>query len=299
MYRLIAAVVALTLLVGASPAAFAADALEAPLAQAPEIRPFTSAHFGLAGSAKVDGITVDIIGEGDLALPDKQKSTFKFGPFTAEVVMIGNTVFTRSRFEPRWTRQSAPDAVAIGPVSGSETTRLGRDVRLIGTEQVAGVATEHYASTLDLRELIDPIVPEIPDRDIRDALSSLNGTVDIWVGAQDRMVRQERLVLSAQLPSIEPGGDRMTATVDLTIGYSNLNQPVDIREPVRTDTSPLISPHPNVQPVFGPAGSPASSTGPAPSTGTPAGGRPATQPSGPPVQAPAQVPRPTGTPVRR
>jgi hypothetical protein len=295
MHRLIAAVVAVTLLLGAGPAAFAADALEAPLAQAPEIRPFTSAHFGLAGSARVDGITVDILGEGDLAAPDKQKSSFKFGPFTAEVVMIDNTVYTRSRFEPRWSRQTAPEAVAIGPISGSEATRLGRDVRLVGTEQIAGVATEHYTSTLDLRELLEPLTPEIPDRDIRDALASLNGTVDVWVGAQDRMVRQERLVLSAQLPPIEPGGDKMTATVDLTIGYANLNQPVDIREPARTDTSPLTSPRPNVLPVVGPAGSPASSTGPAPSAGTPS--RP--QPSSAPVQAPAQIPRPTATPAGR
>jgi hypothetical protein len=295
MHRLIAALVALTLFLGAGPAAFAADALEAPLAQAPEIRPFTSAHFGLAGSARVDGITVDILGEGDLATPDRQKSSFKFGPFTAEVVMIDNTVYTRSRFEPRWSRQTAPEAVAIGPISGSEATRLGRDVRLVGTEQIAGVATEHYTSTLDLRELLEPLTPEIPDREIRDALASLNGTVDVWVGAQDRMVRKERLVLSAQLPSIEPGGDKMTATVDLTVGYSNLNQPVDIHEPARTDTSPLTSPRPNVLPVVGPAGSPASSTGPAPSTGTPS----RQQPSSAPVQAPAQIPRPTATPAGR
>jgi hypothetical protein len=295
MPRLIAALVALTLFLGAGPAAFAADALEAPLAQAPEIRPFTSAHFGLAGSARVDGITVDILGEGDLATPDRQKSSFKFGPFTAEVVMIDNTVYTRSRFEPRWSRQTAPEAVAIGPISGSEATRLGRDVRLVGTEQIAGVATEHYTSTLDLRELLEPLTPEIPDREIRDALASLNGTVDVWVGAQDRMVRQERLVLSAQLPSIEPGGDKRTATGDLTVGYSNLNQPVDIHEPARTDTSPLTAPRPNVLPVVGPAGSPANSTGPAPSTGTPS----RQQPSSAPVQAPAQIPRPTATPAGR
>src|ERR1700754_2424367 len=98
MHRLIAAVVALTLLFGAGPVAFAADALEAPAAQSPDIRPFTSAHFGLAGTAKMDGITVDILGEGDLATPDKQRSSFKFGPFTAEVVMVGDNVFTRSRF---------------------------------------------------------------------------------------------------------------------------------------------------------------------------------------------------------
>jgi hypothetical protein len=292
MHRLIAAVVALTLLFGAGPAAFAADALEAPAAQAPDIRSFTSAHFGLAGTARMDGITVDILGEGDLATPDKQKSSFKFGPFTAEVVMVGDNVFTRSRFEPRWSRQSSPGSVGIGPISASETTRLGRDVRLIGTEQVSGVATEHYTSTLDLSPLIEPLLPVVSDRDVRAAIASLNGTVDVWVGAQDRMVRQERLVLSVRLPSIEPNGDPMNATVDLTIGYSNLNQPVDIREPARNDTSPLITPRPGVSPVVGPASAPASSTGPAPSAGGPATSGPAAgAPTGQPVQAPAQVPR--------
>jgi len=287
MHRLIAAMVALTLLLGSVPPAHAADASEAPLAQPPDIRSFTSAHFGLAGTVKMDGVTVDILGEGDLGVPDLQRSAFKFGPFTAEVVMIGDTVFTRSRFEPRWSRQSAPQPVAIGPISASETTRLGRDARLVGTEQVAGVATEHHSSTLDLSPLLEPILPAVSDRDIRDALASLKGTVDVWVGVQDRMVRQERLVLSIQLPSIEPNGDPTMATVDMTIAYSNLNQPVDIHEPARNDSSPLTTPRPNVLPITGSAGAPATSTGPAPSTGSPATGAP----SGQPVQAPAQIPR--------
>ena len=287
MHRLIATVVALTLLLGAGSPALVAAASEAPAEQAPDIQPFTSAHFGLAGTARMDGITVDILGEGDLVAPDKQRSSFKFGPFTAEVVMVGGAVFTRSRFEPRWSRQSSPQPVSVGPISASETTRLGRDVRLIGTEQVAGVATEHYTSTLDLSSLIEPILPAVSDREAREALSSLRGTVDVWVGTQDRMVRQERLVLSVRLPSIEPGGDLMMATVDLTIGYSNLNQPVDIREPARTDPSPLTTPRPGVVPVVGPPGAPATSTGPAPGTGGPT----PTAPRGQPVQAPAQVPR--------
>lgn len=288
MYRLIAAVAALALILSTGPVALAVEVANAPAQQAPEIRPFTSAHFGMSGTVKVDGITVDVLGEGDLAVPDRQRSSFKFGPFTAEVVMVGDTVYTRSRFEPRWSRQSAPQPVAIGPISASELTRVGEDARLVGTEQVNGVATEHYTSTLDLSGLIEPLLPVVDDRDAREALRSLNGTVDVWVGAQDRMVRQERIILSVRLPSIEPGGDPMTGTLDLTVAYTNLNQPVDIREPSRTDTSPLVSPRPNVQPIFGPAGAPATSTGPAPSASGPG-----TQPSGqrPPAQAPAQVPR--------
>ena len=291
MHRLFGMLMALTLLLAGGPAALAAEIAEAPGEQAPDVRPFTSAHFGLSGSVKVDGVTVDVLGEGDLAMPDRQRSSFKFGPFTAEVVMIDGTVYTRTRFEPRWSRQTAPQPISVGPISASEYTRLGRDVRLIGTEVVGGTATEHYTSALDLSGLLEPILPSVDDRDVREALTSLRGTIDVWVGAQDRMVRQERLILTVRLPSIEPGGDPMMGAVDMTLAYSNLNQPVDIRDPARSDTSPLVTPRPSVAPVVGPAGAPASSTGPTPSSsGPPASSPPARQP----VQAPAQVP-----PVRR
>ena len=162
MQRLMAAVVVLTLFLSAGRVAFAAEAAEAPLDQAPEIKPFSSAHFGLAGTVKMDGITVDILGEGDLGVPDRQKSAFKFGPLTAEVVMVGDTVFTRTRFEPRWSRQTSPQVVAVGPISSSDVTRLGRDVKLIGTETVDGVATQHYTSSLDLSPLIEPLLIRLP-----------------------------------------------------------------------------------------------------------------------------------------
>jgi hypothetical protein len=290
MHRVIALVMALAFAFGIGRPAFAAAVAEgAPVEQVPEIRPFNTAHFGLSGFAKVDGVTVDIVGEGDLAVPDRQRSTFKFGPFTAEVIMVGRTVFTRTRFEPRWSREVSPEAVSIGPISSSEVTQLGSDVRLIGTESVGGVATEHYTSTLDLSPLLEPLLGAVTDRDVRATLRTLHGTVDVWVGAQDRMLRQERLILTVTLPSIEPGGDSMPGALDLTIAYSKLNEPVDIREPARTDSSPLLSPRPMVSPIVGPAGSPASSTGPAPS-GPSAPAAPGRQ-TGQPAQAPAQVPR--------
>jgi hypothetical protein len=290
MHRLMAAVAALAFLLGlVSPTIAAASPETAPMAQAPEIRPFTSAHFGLSGTAKVDGVTVDILGEGDLAPPDRQRSSFKFGPFTAEVIMVGSTVFTRTRFEPRWSRQVSPQPVDIGPLSGSELTQIGADARFVGNEAVGGVATRHYTSKLDLTPLLEPILPAVSDRDVRAALRSLNGTVDVWIGADDQILRQERLILSVNLPSIEPNGDPMTGTIDLTIAYSRLNQPVDIREPARNDTSPLVSPRPDFAPVTGPAGSPSSSRSGA-QTGPSGPGAPGT-PGRPPAQAPAQVPR--------
>src|SRR3954462_8004471 len=168
MHRLFATTAALMLVLGLARTALAAEAPDsAPSSQGPDIRPFTSAHFGLVGNVKVDGVTVDVLGEGDLAPPDRQRSSFKFGPFTAEVIMVGGTVYTRTRFDPRWSRQVTPEPITLGPISGGETTRLGRDVRLVGSEQVNGETTQHYTSTLDLAPLIEPLLPEIPDRDVR------------------------------------------------------------------------------------------------------------------------------------
>ena len=79
MRRILAAVVVLSLLPASAAPAVASEALVgAPAWQVPDVRPFRSAHFGLAGTAKYDGITVDVLGEGDLALPDRQRSAFKF-----------------------------------------------------------------------------------------------------------------------------------------------------------------------------------------------------------------------------
>jgi hypothetical protein len=291
MHRLFAATMALALFLGVGRVALAAEAAEsAPSEQAPEIKPFSSAHFGLVGTAKIDGVTVDILGEGDLAPPDRQKSSFKFGPFTAEVVMVGDAVYTRTRFDPRWSRQASPEPLTIGPISASQATALSKDTRLVGTEQVGGVATQHYTSTLDLSPLIEPLLPEISDRDARAAARSLKGTVDVWVGADDRMVRQERLIMTVDLPSIEPAGDPMTGAVDITIAYSKLNEPVRIVEPSRTDTSPLLTPRPNVSPVTGPAGSSTTGAPPSGPSSQPTTGGPAT-PGRAPAQAPAQIPR--------
>ena len=52
MQRLIAAVVALTLFLSAGPVALAAEAAGAPLEQAPDIKPFNSAHFAMAGTVE-------------------------------------------------------------------------------------------------------------------------------------------------------------------------------------------------------------------------------------------------------
>ena len=242
--------------------AWAGPALaEAPEAQAPNVRPFQSAHFGLAGTVKVDGITVDILGEGDLSMPDRHRASYKFGPFTVELVLADGNLYTRSRFERQWDRQPLPAGVDLGPLSSSEQLRFQRNSRLVGSEVVDGVVAEHYASQLDLGPFVERVLAEAPDgearRQAREVLRTFEGSIDTWVGAQDRLIRQERFLLSVTLPAFEPEGDPVPAAVDMTIAYSRLNVPVTIAAPTRNDPSPIRTPQPGITPVSGPPGSPA------------------------------------------
>ena len=241
----------------------ATEVLLAPSAQVPNIRPFRSAHFDLAGTVKLEGITIDVLGDGDLVPPDRQRSAFKFGPFTVEIVMVGDQIYTRSRFERTWSRQFAPAPAAIGPFSSPELSRLERNVRLVGSDVMDGVRTEHYTATIDFRDALGPLIGAVPDPEARAALETLTGSIDVWVGASDRVIRQERLILSITLPAFEPEGDPVAATVDLTIAYSRIDEAVSIGEPQRNDPTPLRTPRPNVTPVDGPPGSPAGPRGPA------------------------------------
>jgi hypothetical protein len=276
MRSALATMIAVLLLLGPTGPVLAANlADDGTRRQVPNVRPFDSAHFGMAGTVKLDGVTVEVLGEGDLALPDRQRASFKFGPFTAEVIMLGDAVYTRTRFERVWSRQFVPEPVTVGPFSSAEITRLQEDVRLVGRELVGDVMTEHYTSSLDFQAVAGPLAEVVPDPDVRRALETLEGSVDVWVSVGDRMIRQERLLMTLILPSIEPDGDEAPATVDLTIAYSQLNEPASIEQPIRNDPSPLRTPRPSVIPVIGPAGSPAAP-----------GGRPAP----PPVRAPAQIP---------
>ncbi len=238
------------------PALASEPAVGGPEPQAPDIQPFKSAHFGLAGTVKLDGVTIDVLGEGDIAPPDRQRSAFKFGPLTAEVIVIGDAVYTRTRFDRRWSRQFTPQSVVVGPFSSAETTRQQRDVQLVGSEPVGGVMADHYSASIDFKAVVEPLLGTVTDPTARRALETLQGSTDVWVGTQDRMIRQERIIMSLMLPPLEPDGDEASATIDLTIAYTRLNEPVSIQEPARNDSSPLRTPQPNVTPLSGPVSAP-------------------------------------------
>lgn len=251
-------------------AALSAAALvvaSSPTGQVLDARSFRTARFGLAGTIRYDGVSVDISGDGQLQVPNQLDGSFKVGPLTAEVVLVDDAVYGRSRFDRQWSRQLIPAANRQDLTTVAENQRLLRDVRRVGTELVGGVTTEHYTAAFDLRPLFDPQLRDV-DRDTRRALETLRASVDYWIGAQDRVIRQERFILTVNLPAIEPEGEEILGVLDLTTAYTRIDEPVSIEAPPQTDPRPIRSPQPGVTALSGPAGTPALSgrgpAGPAP-----------------------------------
>jgi hypothetical protein len=230
----VAVAVALALAIGgfAAPLTLAGPADQKGVGT-PDIATFESAQFNLTGFFKVDGITVDVSGQGSLAPPDRSAATYKLGPITLETTTLGDQFYVRSRFDPAWEVQDAPSEfpVSVGPIVHSEVLPKG-PFSVRAQERVDGKLTTKWSTDLDLGLLL--ALSELSPTDepaVRDALQSLKATLDVWVGNDDRQLYKERILFTFTVPPIEPGGDPLPGSIDMTLQYSAHNQPVTIEAP--------------------------------------------------------------------
>lgn len=209
----------------------------------PEIQPFQSARFDLRGFVKIDGITVDLTGEGAMAPPDRSSGTYKIGPFTLETVAIQPAVFFRTRFDPEWTSDTAPSELPfyVGPAALAEFVPKG-GYSVIGQERIDGKLTTHWSTDLDLSVLLSlaELTSDV-DAEVRDAIRSVRATLEVWVANDDRMIDRERVLLTWITPAIEPNGEPLPSSFDVTMNYTRHNQPVSIEPP---------APSPSRRPTF-------------------------------------------------
>jgi hypothetical protein len=232
-WPLVAVVIGIAAVIGLAPATLLAGPVEQKGASGPDIAPFQSAQFDLNGFVKVDGITVDVSGTGSLAPPDKSAATYKVGPITLETITTGSNFYGRSRFDPNWEAQEIPPELPIyvGPLALSEVLPKG-PYSIQAQERVDGKLTAKWATDLDLALLVAlaELSPSTDDT-VSDALRSLKAHLEVWVGNDDRQIYKEHIVFSFTVPAIEPQGDPLPGSIDMTLQYSKLNQPVNIQAP--------------------------------------------------------------------
>jgi len=104
--------------------------------------------------------------------------------------------------------------------------KVSDDVREVGSDQIRGVDTTHYAATIDLGRAIDATNKELPAGldDNMDELAGLFGNIpaDVWIDTAGRLRRVNlRLDLSDMFRGLDPNGSTgadhvvITETLDL------------------------------------------------------------------------------------
>lgn len=132
--------------------------------------------------------------------------------------------------------------LGIDPMSWLE------DPTVEGTESIGGVETEHITAQLDVPALLDDVdkalaeikkrglggasARQVPDRlpadtraQIEDAVRS--GTVDVWTGADDHILRRLAVDLRVELPEEDDGPSSLDLSLIFTLTEVNEPQTID------------------------------------------------------------------------
>jgi hypothetical protein len=115
----------------------------------------------------------------------------------------------------------------IDPTAHAKALLAGGDLKAVGEETVDGIKTVHYAGTTPVAKYLPNVAPEARDA-VERRLTSLGVTevkTDLWVD-ESYQIRQAKTVLGS---------------ADLTMRFSDYDQPVDVAAPPASDTADLAA----------------------------------------------------------
>lgn len=196
-------------------------------------------------------------GEMDLGLDDETMDGLDLGGMLGDMSMTiiqdGDTAYMKSAMFSMFSDSDKP-WISM-PVDELDTADAGQkpqdpnafleflrttdaEVTEVGTEDVRGVATTHYETVLDLREIMEQAPPE--DRaEMEEALGAFEGMgsgmsklpTEVWIDG-DGMVR--RMVMTMDLSDMADEDDDMPfemGSMVISIELFDFNEPVDIEVP--------------------------------------------------------------------
>lgn len=169
------------------------------------------------------------IGEGDLELTDPGKVAMKVssGETNISVVQVEGVIYIKGlpgmtkpwlKVDPKGTLGKAMST--LGDLSKQSNPRVmvsmmeGVKGKVVGTEQVGGVSTQHYAFVIPISAYGKAFGPELP----KQAGITKPLDVDFWVG-DDNLPRKVNVVIDAAVKT------------QTSVTYSNWGKPVSIVAP--------------------------------------------------------------------
>ena len=162
----------------------------------------------------------------------------------AELMRELRDSYARSQQEGSSQKQMNLAGLGIDPMSWL------KDPKVEGTESVGGVETEHVTAQLDVPALLDDVdamlaeiekrglggasARQVPDRLPADTRAQIeeafeSGTVDVWTGTDDHILRRLAVDLRVELPEEDDG----PSSVDLSLIFTltEVNEPQTIEAP--------------------------------------------------------------------
>lgn len=196
-----------------------------------------SGDMKLAGAQSAVHMTMSIPQVGDMEIIVLGTTTYLKLP----AGLAGITGGTADPSKP-WTKidlgSSNPLSQSLGSTAGladqADPTQLISKIAQAGTitsvshDTADGVATTHYAITVDVQKMIDTMAPGAATSAQKQALQSLgikSMPFDIWVNSDNLPVK---ISTEIAVPSAQTG---TSAQVQVTVHYSNWGQSVDITPP--------------------------------------------------------------------
>lgn len=196
--------------------------LETALAAMAEVETY---HFEMIMQISMTsgGITIDIPISyiGDAKAPDRQQGILNMEAFgisiEQEVIIIGETAYTKDPETGQWEMGTVADAVPFTPDTfvGTDTVEMDELV-LIGEEDIEGIPVYHLKGTASNQAL------GLASGEAEGVLQA-----DYLIGFEDWRIRQ----IAIEMELFEEGGDPERMNFTATMTFSDFNREVVIEAP--------------------------------------------------------------------
>ncbi|MFA6001107.1 MAG: LppX_LprAFG lipoprotein [Thermoleophilia bacterium] len=187
-------------------------------------------HFIMDSRTAIGDTTIVSRGEGDMVFPDRVKMTTQnytdAQSIPVEVIVVGGKIYTRSTATNQIWKSSGSGVSAPDPKSITSLFDFARSSRNFGEESLPGNRkTYHVQLDVDAALAADEAKKQNSDPALIQALEATRNasiTVDLWIGTNDLLVYQERVVVSNPATALKS---------DQTFMFSGWGKSVEIVKP--------------------------------------------------------------------